>query len=270
MRRFHIVKQARSKTWLSAEGKNMDKYPTCACDDQSSDPPKSITGVVFIVDGDSSVREALEQLISRAGLRAKTFASAEAFLASPRALVPSCLVLDLMPPDLSGLDVQRRIAEQPELPIIFIAALADIATTVRAMKAGAIEFLTKPLVDEVVLSAVRHALDASRTLLIRKAAGLALRGRYESLSRREKQVMALVVAGCLNKEVGGQLGISEITVKAHRGNVMRKMEARSLPALVYMATTLGVAQRALRISASESNRRWRSTLPGTSELRPAY
>jgi FixJ family two-component response regulator len=226
--------------------------------------------VVFVVDGDVAVRETLERLIEHAGFRPRTFASAEAFLASPKALVPSCLILDLMPPDLDGLELQRRMADHPELPIIFIAEGADIAATVRAMKAGAVEFLTKPLVAEAVLRATRHALDASGLLLARQAENEVLQERYESLTRREREVMALVVAGCLNKQVGSELGITEITVKAHRGRLMRKMNARSLAALVGMAATLGVVRPAFGIRPSASNAGWRTMRSAGSHLQPAY
>jgi FixJ family two-component response regulator len=195
--------------------------------------------VVFIVDDDISVRESLEPLIAAAGWRPEVFASAEEFLAAPWPARPSCLVLDVSLPDLSGLEVQRRIADRADLPIIFITGHGDIPMTVQAMKAGAVEFLTKPFGPEVLLDAIRGALERSRASLNEKEVLEALRGRYESLSLRERQVMALVVRGQLNKQVGGALGISEITVKVHRGRVMRKMKARTLPDLVNMAARLG-------------------------------
>lgn len=214
--------------------------------------PSSVTPMVFVVDDDVSVRKAVELLIRCAGWQAKAFASAEEFLAWSRAPVPSCLVLDVSLPDLNGLELQRQLAEQPDLPIIFITGFADVPTTVRAMKAGAVEFLTKPFSDEALLSAIRHALDTSRTVLTRQAELQTLRARYESLKARERQVIALVVAGFLNKQIGYELGISETTVKVHRGKVMRKMHADSLPALVRMAAMLGLARPVLQLRFSEA------------------
>ena len=196
--------------------------------------------VVFVVDDDISVRESLELLIQTAGWRAKTFASAQDFLSHPAAAVPSCLVLDVRLPGLNGLELQNQLGQRTEMPIIFITGHGDVPMTVRAMKAGAIEFLTKPFNDEVLLEAIRQALDRSRTALRHRAEMQVLRGRYESLTPREREVMALVVSGLLNKQVGGELGISEITVKAHRGQLMRKMKADSLPDLVTMAARLGI------------------------------
>lgn len=199
------------------------------------------TPIVFVVDDDISVRESLELLIRCEGWQPETFASAQEFLNRPRALVSSCLVLDISLPGLNGLDLQNRIAvERTDMPIIFITGHGDIPMTVQAMKAGAVEFLTKPLSDEVLLSAIRQALERSRLVLGRETEMQALRDRYVSLTPRERQVMALVVTGRLNKQVGGELGISEITVKAHRGKVMQKMKADSLPDLVKMATRLGL------------------------------
>jgi FixJ family two-component response regulator len=195
--------------------------------------------IVFVVDDDISVRESLECLIEDAGWRPAAFESAQAFLEHPRQAVPSCLVLDVCLPDLNGLELQKRIGDQSILPIIFITGHGDIPMTVRAMKAGAIEFMTKPFGPEMLLSSISAALERSRASLHEEADLNALRVRYESLSLRERQVMALVVRGQLNKQVGGELGISEITVKAHRGKMMRKMQARSLPELVNMAARLG-------------------------------
>ena len=196
---------------------------------------------MLVVDDDDSVREALDLLIRTAGWRAETYASAAAFLARPRALVPSCLVLDVSLPDLSGLDLQNRLGtDRSELPIIFITAHGDVPMTVRAMKAGAAEFLTKPFREDVLLDAIASALERSRAALDQHLEARALRDRYATLSRREREVMALVVSGLLNKQTAGELHISEITVKAHRGKVMRKMGAGSLPDLVKMAERLGV------------------------------
>jgi FixJ family two-component response regulator len=197
---------------------------------------------VFVVDDDVSVRESLELLISCAGWQPRIFESAQEFLAHPRVLAPSCLVLDVSLPGLNGLDLQKRIAaDRMDMPIIFITGHGDVPMTVQAMKGGAAEFLTKPLSEEVLLSAIRHAIDRSRAALGEEVKLKALRDAYASLTARERQVMLLVVSGLLNKQVGGELGISEITVKAHRGRVMQKMHAASLADLVNMAATLRLA-----------------------------
>ena len=196
--------------------------------------------IVFVVDDDISVRESLEMLIKFAGWQPETFASAEEFLAHPRALTPNCLVLDISLPDLSGLDLQRLVADRIEMPIIFITGYGDVPMTVRAMKAGAVEFLTKPFAEEALLGAIRHAIERSQTALGNEEEMQALRGRYASLTPREREVLALVVSGLLNKQVGFELGISEITVKGHRGKVMLKMKADSLADLVRIAERLRV------------------------------
>jgi FixJ family two-component response regulator len=197
--------------------------------------------IVFVVDDDISVRESLELLIHTAGWHPELFPSAQAFLDHPPASTPHCLVLDISLPGLNGLDLQKRIiAERPEMPIIFITGHGDVPKTVQAMKAGAVEFLTKPFANDVLLEAVRHALERSRTSLAHAAEFQGLRERYASLTLREQQVMKLVVAGLLNKQVGGELGISEITVKAHRGKMMQKMKADSLADLVKMAGKLRI------------------------------
>ena len=195
--------------------------------------------IVFVVHNDTSVRESLESLIHCEGWQFETFAFAREFLARPRPLVPSCLVLDVSLRDLNGLDLQRRVVvERPDTPVIFVTGHGDVPTSVQAMKAGAIEFLMNPFCDEVLLSAIREGLRRSSTALNREAGMRSLRDRYASLSHRERQVMALVVSGLLNKEVGAELAISEITVKAHRGQVMRKMKAESFADLVRMAARL--------------------------------
>jgi FixJ family two-component response regulator len=210
---------------------------------QSKSSPKShATPIVFVVDDDISVRESLELLIRSEGWQPETFESAQEFLAHPRALVPSCLVLDVSLPGLNGLELQKRVAvERTNMPIIFITGYGDVPMTVQAMKAGAVEFLTKPFGDNVLLSAIRNAIERSKTALGHEAEMQALRDRYESLTRREREVMALVASGLLNKQVGGELGISEITVKAHRGQVMQKMKADSFADLVKKSARLGLA-----------------------------
>jgi FixJ family two-component response regulator len=205
-----------------------------------------VTPIVFVVDDDVSVRESLELLIRGEGWQPVTFALAQEFLDYPRALIPNCLVLDVSLPGLSGLGLQRLVAgERTDMPIIFITGHGDVPITVQAMKAGAVEFLTKPINDDELLAAIRAALERSRVALSLEAEMRILRDRYGSLSQRERQVMELVVSGLLNKQVGGELGISEITVKAHRGKVMQKMKADSLADLVRMATRLRRATRAV-------------------------
>ena len=197
------------------------------------------TPVVFVVDDDISVRESLELLIRDAGLQPRLFASAQAFRELPRVLAPSCLVLDFSLPELNGLELQKRVAgERPDMPIIFLTGYGDVPMTVQAMKAGAVEFLTKPFSDETLLNAIRSAITRSSHVLGREVELQALRNCYASLTNREREVMSLVVSGRLNKQVGDELGISEITVKAHRGKLMRKMNADSLPHLVKMAGKL--------------------------------
>ena len=210
------------------------------------------TSTVFVVDNDISVRESLESLISCEGWQPEVFASAEEFLSYPRALVPSCLVLDMHLPGIHGLDLQKRIkAERPDMPIIFITGHGDVPSTVQAMKAGAFEFLVKPFRDDVLLSAIRNALDHSRIVLGRQAELGGLQDRYASLTPREREVMALVVSGLLNKQAGWELGISEITVKTHRGNMMQKMRAGSLAELVRMAARLRITREP---KGNQSNR----------------
>jgi FixJ family two-component response regulator len=196
--------------------------------------------IIFVVDDDLSVRESLELLIKSAGWQPELFASAQDFLSRPRPSVPCCLVLDVTLPGLSGLELQKQLAERTDMPIIFITGHGDVPMSVQAMKAGAVEFLTKPFKDDVLLDAIRGAIDHSRAAFRLDSEMRPLRMRYESLTPREREVMALVVSGLLNKQVGGELGISEITVKAHRGQVMRKMKANSLADLVTMAGRLGL------------------------------
>jgi len=204
------------------------------------------TPIVFVVDDDVPVRESLELLIRWEGWQPETFASAQEFLDHPRVHIPNCLVLDVSLPGLNGLDLQRIVAdERTDMPIIFITGHGDVPMTVQAMKAGAVEFLTKPFHDDVLLTAIRAALERSRVAISLEAEMRVFRDRYASLSQRERQVMVLVVSGLLNKQVAGELGIREIKVKAHRGKVMQKMKADSLPDLVKMAARLRLAPAAI-------------------------
>ena len=211
------------------------------------------TPVVFVVDDDISVREALEALIRFAGWQVEVFATARDFLSCRPVAAPTCLVLDLALPDLNGLDLQKRVAaDRPDMPIIFITGYGDVPTSVQAMKKGAVEFLMKPFSDEILLAAIDGAIERSRSALQQETELQVLRERHASLSRREHEVMALIVSGLLNKQVGFELGISEITVKAHRGHVMRKMGAASFAALVTMAVRLGLREADVGVLSSGS------------------
>jgi FixJ family two-component response regulator len=204
---------------------------------------QAFSPIVFVVDADASARAAVEQLIRNMGWQAETFASAHEFLARPRPCAPCCLIVDVNLPDFSGLELQRQVAcERHEMPIIFLCGPCDVETTVKAMKGGALDFLTKPIKDEALLSAIRLAIKGSEAILSRESELHQLRAVYVSLTPREREVMSLLVCGLLNKQVGGELGISEITVKAHRGSVMRKMKADSFAHLIHMASKLHVAR----------------------------
>jgi FixJ family two-component response regulator len=212
--------------------------------EMNSLPLATTSPIVFIVDDDVSVRESLELLVRMENWKPETFASAQEFLNHPRTLGPSCLVLDLSLPGLNGLELQRQLAaEHANMPIIFITGHGDVPKSVQAMKAGALEFLTKPLDSNTLVNAIRKALERSRLALAQDAEMKELKTRYALLTSREHQVMALVVSGLLNKQVGGELGISEITVKAHRRQVMQKMQADSLATLVKQASKLGVPRQ---------------------------
>lgn len=219
------------------------KSPDAASYELKSASVQPVSPIVFVVDDDISVRESLELLIQKQGWRPKTFSSAQQFLDCPRAPVPNCLVLDISLPGLNGLDLQKHVAvERTDTPIIFITGYGDVPKSVEAMKAGAVEFLTKPISHEVLLGAIRQALERSRLALAREAELQLLRDRYASLTAREREVMALIVSGLLNKQVGGELGIGESTVKAHRGQVMQKMKADSLADLVKIAAKLRIPE----------------------------
>ena len=199
-----------------------------------------VGAVVFIVDGDGFMRESLERRIRLAGWEAETFASAEAFLSHPRGARPCCVILDVALPGISGLELQKQLAARRDMPIIFVASHTDVPMTVQAMKAGALEFLTRPVNDDALLLAIQTAIERSGAALRHDSEMQMLRDCYATLTPREREVMTLVVSELLNKQVGFELGVSEATVKAHRGQVMRKMEAESLPDLVTMATALGL------------------------------
>jgi FixJ family two-component response regulator len=206
--------------------------------DERSMSMSPMAPIVFVIDDDISVRESLEALIRYEGLQVETFVSAEEFLKRPRAVRPSCLILDVSLPDINGLALQERLADRTDMPIIFITGFGDVPMTVQAMKAGAIEFLTKPFADTVLLDAIKNALERSNAAFAQETEIGECRDNYTSLSPREREVMMLVVSGLMNKQVGAELGISEITVKAHRGSVMRKMKANTLVDLVNMAAKL--------------------------------
>lgn len=221
------------------------------------EPGLGSTADVFVVDTDMSARESLKNLIQSAGWRAETFSDAQQLLSRVKIRVPSCLIIDDSLPDLSGLDVQARInAERIDLPIIFITNFPDVRTTVRAMKSGAVEFFTKPLSDNLILSAIRHAVDRSHLAMARHAQLLELQERYAILTAREREVMDLVVEGLLNKQIGWELDIAEITVKVHRGKLMRKMKATTLVDLVKKVWMLRAAS-----GFSDDSVNWTAFIP---------
>jgi FixJ family two-component response regulator len=224
----NLIYTARTRTVSGQQGSS-----------RSSD---GLTPVVFVVNDDPSVRESLVSLIRSAGWQAKAFGDARTFLSHPRELAPSCLILDVDLPDIDGLELQALVADRLDLPVMFVTECVDVRTTVRAMKAGAVEFLTRPFDEDILLVAISHAILLSRAALSRQAETRVLHERYASLSDREQEVMERVIAGKLNKLIANDLGISEITVKAHRGRVMRKMAAASVPHLVNMAATLALAR----------------------------
>ena len=212
-------------------------------------PASNLAPIVFVVDDDISLRESLEVLARCEGWQVETFASPLEFLARPRASVPSCLIFALSPSHSNGLEVQKQIArERAETPIIIVSKYGDVPTTVQAIKAGAVDFLVKPFSHGVLLAAIRLSLDRGRVALDREMQLRDLRNCYVSLTPREREVMTLVVSGLLNKQVGGELGISEFTVKAHRGQVMQKMKANSLADLVRMAARLRPAPQAIHLA----------------------
>ena len=225
------------RPWVIAAEREGKEYAMSTMSRATGEVP-----TVFVVDDDHSVRQSMDSLIRAAGWRPESFASAEEFLARPATSVPNCLILDVNLPGVNGLELQGRVAiDRPATPIIFTSVYADVPLSVQAMKAGAVEFLMKPFGADVMLEAIGQALERSRHALEHDARIRTLRESYQSLTPREREVMVLVVSGRLNKQVGGELGISEITVKAHRGQVMRKMKADSLPALVHIVSTLGLA-----------------------------
>jgi FixJ family two-component response regulator len=250
---------SREESWQTLN----DASGPCRCNMNTdhhamAEPHSSLirtTPTVFVVDESLSVRRSAELLITAAGWRPRIFASAEEFLAYPRVLAPSCLILDATLPDLSGLQIQELIGERVEMPIIFMTEAADVGMAVRAMKAGALEFLMKPCEDARLLTAIRGALERSRAALSQDAWMRGLRRRYSSLTTRERDVIALLVEGNLNKQIGGTLGISEVTVKSHRGRVMRKMAAGSLPELVSMAVKLGLCSAQIDVRGTADERR---------------
>jgi FixJ family two-component response regulator len=236
--RLESVDLSQSQVWQPREGTAMSLAQVVS-HELGSLQVSNAEPIVFVVDEDNSVRESLKSLISCGGWQTETFASAHEFLIRPWPVVPSCLVLNVSLPDLNGLDLQKRVAvDRPNMSIIFITSQPDVYTSVRAMKAGAIEFLIKPFGDDILMGAIQEGIRRSRAELSREAEVRALRDSYARLSHRERQVMALVASGLLNKQAAAELGISEITVKAHRGQVMQKMKANSFADLVRMAARL--------------------------------